>query len=151
MKATVLLQKDHERVREMFAQSRRAKGGAQAGNRALIEEICKEITIHSHIETEIFYPALRETSSKRAEELVEAALQDHKAIDDLIADISNNSGNDKALESKMQRLIESVVAHIDQEEEEIFVEARREFSEQKLEELGLELEVRRRMFTQAAA
>src|SRR5689334_3191783 len=103
MKATLLLRKDHEKVRELFEKIRGAKSAAHNGNRALFEGIRREITAHSHIETELFYPALLETTSKRAEELVAAARDDHEKIDKLLAELSTAGTSDKGFESKLNR------------------------------------------------
>src|SRR5262245_22228920 len=124
MKATLLLRKDHEKVHSLFEKFHRTKGSSQNGKRAIFDEILKEISVHSQIETEIFYPELKQSTSKRAVELVDSAVGDHQRIDKLLADISSATGNEKMFDAKMNQLIESVQAHITKEEEEIFPEAR---------------------------
>jgi hemerythrin-like domain-containing protein len=51
----------------------------------------------------------------------------------------------------MTLLIEEVTRHIEKEEDEIFAEARKMLPEYRLEELGLEMEDRRKILTQLAA
>ena len=148
MKGTLLLRKDHEKVQELFEKFRRGRGN---NHRTVFEEIRREISNHSDVETEIFYPALRETASRRADELVNSATADHGRIDKLLAEITSNNGNDKQFETNVNRLIDAVNEHIAFEEEEIFAEARNNFSEQRLEELGLEMEARKRILGQVAA
>ena len=77
--------------------------------------------------------------------------EDHRKIEKLLQEISYSNGNDKQLESKIPRLIELVDAYSKKEEEELFPEARGVLSEQRLEELGLDMEYRKRIFTQAVA
>ena len=48
-------------------------------------------------------------------------------------------------------MMDMVSRHIDREEEEIFDEARKNLPEYRLEELGLEMEARRKLLTQLAA
>jgi len=151
MKITVLLNRDHETVRSLFAKYNKAGGRAQNGKKELFEEIRREIMIHSQMETEIFYPALRSTASVRAEELVSSAMEEHDAAEDLIQELAAMNGNDRHFDAKMTHLIDTVNGHIDKEEEEIFDEARKSLPEYRLEELGLEMEDRRKILTQLAA
>jgi hypothetical protein len=52
-----LLKADHRKVEDMFAQFEAAKGTAK--KQALVEKICAELSRHTVIEEEIFYPACR--------------------------------------------------------------------------------------------
>jgi hemerythrin-like domain-containing protein len=58
---------------------------------------------------------------------------------------------DNSFDEKMDRLIDEVNQHIEMEEEEIFDEARKNLPEFRLEELGLEMEARRKILTTLAA
>jgi hemerythrin superfamily protein len=149
MKATVFLRKDHERIAELFNKYRSARNPAQNVLRALIEQIRREIYLHSAVETQIFYPALQNTTSARAEELVASAEHDHTQIDRELESIVPNN-HDKAADA-IHRLMDAVEAHFESEEQDMFAEARLNLSEQRLEELGLEMEDRRRLMTQLAA
>src|SRR5881394_2818149 len=78
MKVTVLLRNDHEMLRGMFDQfNKPTSSRGQNGRKDLFNEIRREILIHSQMEHEIFYPALTETSSTRATELISQAEQEH--------------------------------------------------------------------------
>jgi hemerythrin superfamily protein len=61
------------------------------------------------------------------------------------------SASDRHFETKMADLMDEVLKHIAMEEEEIFDEARKTLPEYRLEELGLEMEERRKILTQLAA
>ena len=149
MKATLFLMKDHERIAALFSKYRKARTSAQNGIAPLTEQIRREIHLHSAVETQIFYPAFVDTTSVRAAELVESAKQDHQQVETLLESIAS-TGNGKAADG-MRRLMEAIEAHIEREEQELFAEARLYFSEQRLEELGLEMEDQRRLMTQLAA
>ncbi len=152
MKVTVLLRNDHETVKSLFNKFKKPGGTrAQNGKKDLFNEIRREIMIHSQMELEIFYPALAATSSARATELVSAAERDHHNVEKMLHEISAMNAADKAFESKMDELIEEVGRHIEMEEEEIFDEARKNLPEFRLEELGLEMEERRKILTSLAA
>lgn len=61
------------------------------------------------------------------------------------------NGADKNFDTKMAQLMDQVLAHIEREEEDIFDEARKNLPEYRLEELGLEMEDRRKILTLLAA
>jgi len=151
MKVTVLLRKDHEIIKSLFAKYGKAGDRQQNGRKEVFEEIQRQISLHSQMETEIFYPALQNTSSVRAQELVTEALKGHETVDVLLSELGRMQGGDKQFDSKMSVLIAAVERHIDVEEEEIFDEARKYLPEYRLEELGLEIEDRRRILGQLAA
>jgi hemerythrin-like domain-containing protein len=61
------------------------------------------------------------------------------------------NGAEKNFDAKMAQLIDAVLQHIEMEEEQIFEEARQNLSEYRLEELGLEMEDRRKILVSLAA
>jgi hemerythrin-like domain-containing protein len=150
MKATLFLRKDHERLHELFANFRNSKATPQNGKRVVFDAIRRELAMHSDIEKELFYPALKMSSSHQAEGLVETAMGDHRRIEAGLDEITSGL-SDSQFESRALQLIELVEAHIATEEDELLAEARRSLSEQRLEELGLEMEQRKRMLSQVAA
>ncbi len=149
MKVTVLLRNDHEALKVLFNKYPGARGSN--GKKEVFAEIQRELGIHSRMEKEIFYPALQATSSTRAEQLVSAALDDHESVEKLLDEIKRLSPQDRNFDSKVQRLIEAITGHISTEEGEIFEEARKILPEYRLEELGLEMEDRRKSLGRLAA
>lgn len=148
MKATVLLRNEHETVKALFGQYKKPNARNQNGKQGLFDEIRREILLHSQIEVEIFYPAIAGTPSTTAGKLAATAEEEHNRIEELLN--SMNPG-DKSFDTKMDELIKAVTHHIDMEEEQIFEEARLNLPEYRLEELGLEMEDRRKILTRVAA
>ena len=91
------------------------------------------------------------TSSTTAASLVSDAVEAHRAIEKLLEELSGMSPSDRTFEAKMAHLMDEVVRHVEKEEEEVFDEARKNLPEYRLEELGLEMEDRRKILTQLAA
>jgi hemerythrin superfamily protein len=151
MKATLLIRKDHEKLQDLFDKYRKTKTIAQNGRRKVFDEIRRELTVHSHLETELFYPELKNSSASDVDALIQAAENAHRQLESLLAEIEALSGNEKQFDAKVIELIDLITQHIQREEEEIFDQIRRSLSEQRLEELGLEMEDRRRILTQIAA
>jgi hemerythrin superfamily protein len=151
MKVTVLLRNDHEALRSLFTKFENAGARNQNGKKELFGEIHREILIHSQMETEIFYPALTATSSTDAQNLVSSAVVEHEAMEKLLDEVSGMSATDPKFDAKVQEVIDEVNRHIEKEEDQIFDEARKNLPEYRLEELGLEMEDRRKILTQLAA
>lgn len=151
MKVTVLLRNDHETVKALFERVKGSDSRNQNGRKELFNEIRREILIHSQMEMEIFYPALAGTASARATELVSEAEREHRAVEKLIQELNLMNPSDKAFETKLNQLMDEVTRHIEMEEEEIFDEARKTLPEFRLEELGLEMEDRRKILSTLAA
>src|SRR5262245_42477442 len=147
MKATLFLRKDHEQIRSLFNQYRQAKGSGN-GKRAVLEKIKRELIVHTQIEIELLFPEL-DFLTGESEKRMQAALQDDRQINKTLSEMTQ-TGDEKQFEAKIAGLIDKMDKHID-EEEELFDEIRKNVSEQRLEELGLEMEDRKRLLTQIAA
>ena len=69
----------------------------------------------------------------------------------MLQELNGMSASDKNFETRMNEMIDAVNGHIDMEEEEIFDEARKNLPEFRLEELGIEMEDRRKILSTLAA
>jgi hemerythrin-like domain-containing protein len=151
MKVTVFLRNEHENLKSLFNKYKKPANRNLNGRKELFNDIRREILVHSQMEIEIFYPALGGTSSTTASELISAAVAEHRAIEKLLQELNGMSSSDRNFETKAAHIMDLVVQHIEKEEEEIFDEARKNLPEYRLEELGLEMEDRRKILTQLAA
>ena len=151
MKVTVVLRNEHENVKSLFDKYKKPDTRRTNGKKELFDDIRREIMVHAQIEREIFYSALTSTSSTTAASLVAAAIEDHRAIEKLLQELNGMNPSERSFEAKMARMMDEVTRHIEKEEAEIFDEARKSLAEYRLEELGLEIEERRKILTQLAA
>src|SRR5262245_27933479 len=55
--AVTLLKTDHRKVEQLFAQFESAQDEQK---KQLVQQICKELVIHTKLEEELFYPACRD-------------------------------------------------------------------------------------------
>ena len=139
MDATELLIKDHEKVQELFAHFERSREDAQK-KVSLFEKIKDELQMHTKVEEEIFYPAVEELPIDRAKDDIERSLQDHEEVDALLDELQALSPDDADFDMKMTELMDAVRSHIQLEQEELFKVARAGLGEEKLEEMGREME-----------
>ena len=140
MDAIELLTADHDEVRGLFDQFREAKEAEDMERmRKLQGEIFSELEAHTRIEEEIFYPAVRDLGVEEMSETVGEGIQEHHVVKVLMREIDDVSGQE-TFESKMTVLIENVEHHAQEEEQELFPSLREAMAEERLQELGSELE-----------
>src|SRR5438105_3914394 len=120
--AIALLKEDHRKVEELFEQFEKAKGDGRKEKLAL--QICKELTIHTMLEEEIFYPACE---GKLEEDLLKESFVEHDAAKVLIAEIEAGGPSDEFYDSKVKVLSEEIEHHVEEEEQPkkgLFAQAR---------------------------
>ena len=140
MDALELLTKDHETVRRLFAEFKKAKESEDTSRLvSLKEQIFNELEVHTGIEEEVFYPAAKEVGGE-AEELISEGVEEHHVVDVLMGEIAQLQPDDDAWVAKMTVLIENVEHHADEEEEELFPKLRNAFGKERLERIGEELQ-----------
>jgi len=143
MDATKLLKNDHDEVRAMFKEYEEAGDRAAAKKGKLFEQIRDALTVHAEIEEEIFYPAVKAARSEEAKDEVREAYEEHKIVKTLLAELDRMKPSDEQFDAKMTVLKESVEHHAEEEEKEMFKQARKNLSKERLEALGEEMEARK--------
>ena len=144
MDAIALLKADHRAVEELFAQFEKASGDGR--KQKLAEQICLELSVHTRIEEEIFYPAC---DGKVEEDLLKEAYVEHDAAKLLVAQIMAGGPDDEFYDSKVKVLQEEIEHHVQEEEkrsEGLFAQARK--AELDMEALGEELAARKAELTE---
>jgi hemerythrin superfamily protein len=137
--ALELLAADHRKVEDLFRQFEDEKDGEESTRRALVQQICGELTAHTKLEEELFYPWLRENMDET--DKLEEAYVEHASAKDLIAQVQGAGGMDEAFDAKVKVLSEYIKHHVGEEENEIFAEVRG--MQEELDELGQEMAARK--------
>ncbi len=132
-----LLKADHATVKKLFKQFE--KTDDEAVKQELAATICNELTVHTTIEEEIFYPAAREAIDD--EDLLDEAKVEHASAKELIAQIEGGSPDDDLWEAKVTVLGEYINHHVKEEQDELFPQVKK--SGIDLKELGQRLEARK--------
>ena len=133
--AIQLLKADHAEVKALFKQFQKMRNGARKGG--IVQQICTALTVHSEIEEEIFYPAVREALDQKDESMMDEAAIEHQGVKNLVQEIENGGDDDEMLPAKMKVLCEYVMHHVKEEEGKIFPKAKKAGVD--LQELGAEL------------
>lgn len=140
MDALKVLKSDHDTVRELFSQFKKAKEADDTERMQSVQQkIFSELEVHTSIEEEVFYPAAKD-AGEDAEELIAEGIEEHHVVDVLMGEIRGLQPDDDAWAAKMTVLIENVEHHADEEEEELFPQLRKVFGDEQLEQLGSALQ-----------
>jgi hemerythrin superfamily protein len=144
--AIALLKEDHRKVEKLFKDFESAKG--EGRKEKLAREICLELSVHSAIEEEIFYPACE---GQVDEDLLKESYVEHDAAKVMIAEIEAGSGqSDDYFDSKVKVLQEEIEHHVEEEEKPksgLFAQARE--ADLDLDQLGEQLAARKQELTES--
>jgi len=138
--ALALLRADHDAVLELFDKFEAASREDQ--KQKLAEQICSELTIHTTIEEEIFYPEIREAQGEDAEDALDEAEVEHDGAKKLIAEIESSEAGAELFDAQLKVLGEYVKHHIKEEYRSIFPVAKK--SGVDLDEMGERLQARKK-------
>ncbi|HEX6512751.1 MAG TPA: hemerythrin domain-containing protein, partial [Chloroflexota bacterium] len=127
-----LLKQDHRTVEGLFQEYERAAGMTERDR--LCQDICTELTIHSEIEEQCFYPGVRSTAG--LEDMVEESLKEHMQVKQLCSDIQGMTSGDARISTRMAELKQAVEHHVKEEERDMFPQVREMCDQQWLLGIG---------------
>lgn len=137
MDAIQLLKSDHKTVKGLLEELTATTSRATKRRAALLQEIHLNLHAHTTIEEEIFYPAYRDAGGKEQEKLYFEALEEHRAAEDLVLpDLLNTEPDSEQFSGRAKVLKELIEHHIEEEEQELFKQARQLLDKATLQELG---------------
>jgi hypothetical protein len=133
-----VLKEEHHIFRKLFDEARDA-GDARLV--AIARELCMRLTVHMTIEEEIVYPALKPVIG--ADE-VDEGIVEHQSGKRIIAELEQLNGDEELFGSKVHVLGEETIHHIDEEDDDLFEDAKQAHAKGKvdLDALGEQLRAR---------
>jgi hemerythrin superfamily protein len=118
-----MLVADHKRVKHLFARFDALRDeGSDDEKLRIVHEICQELTIHTALEDEIFYPAVRQQIDD--DDLMDEALIEHAGAKHLIGQLRSADPSDDLYAAKVTVLGEQIDHHVTEEEGSMFPQAR---------------------------
>lgn len=137
--AISLLKQDHKKVRGLL------KRFESDPSEDLLDQIEEQLKVHTQIEEEIFYPAFRDAvEGKEAQErLYYEALEEHHVVDLVLPEIRDTSEASEEFAAKGKVLKDLVEHHADEEEKQMFPQARKAMGAAELRNLGMRLQERK--------
>lgn len=139
MNILTLLKKDHSKVKELFNELFQAGDRAVKTRTALFNQINEELTLHTQIEEDLFYPAVKKYTETRG--LILEAYEEHAVVKTLLHDINALSAEDERWIAKVTVLQENVRHHIQEEEESLFPQVEQLIEKEELTLMGKKMQV----------
>ena len=122
--AIAMLTADHKKVKKLFADFDKLRDtGSDEDKASIVDQICNELKIHTELEEEIFYPAVRKAIDDG--DLMDEALVEHAGAKDLIAQLEDASPEDDLYDAKVTVLGEQIDHHVKEEEGDMFPKAKK--------------------------
>jgi hemerythrin-like domain-containing protein len=118
--AIALLTEDHDYVKKAFRAFEKMDEEDQP---ALVKQVLQALKVHTRIEEEIFYPAVRKAI--KDEDLMNEAEVEHDSAKVLIRQLERMKPSDPKFAATFTVLGEYVNHHVKEEESEMFPKARR--------------------------
>ena len=137
--AIALLKQDHEKVRALLSDLEKTSDRAAGKRQKLLAEIEQELTVHTKIEEQIFYPAFRDAARKDDTKLYFEALEEHHVVDLVLPEIKQIAADADEFAAKAKVLKDLVEHHAEEEESEMFPRAKTILGREELVRLGRQL------------
>jgi hemerythrin-like domain-containing protein len=141
-----LLKADHTHVKDLFRQYDAAGRRAHKKKQGIAAEVFAELEVHTTLEEELFYPAMKRQTDQDGKDLLAEAVEEHHVVTTLIDELKGLDPTDERYDAKFNVLMEQVEHHIEEEEGEMFPEAEEVLGD-RLERLGTQLQERKQQLT----
>ena len=119
--AIAMLKADHKKVSALFDQFEKTRSPAK--KKEIVATICQELTVHTTLEEEIFYPEVK--AAMKDKELVPEAKVEHASVKDLIAQVEGREPDGEDYDAKVKVMGEFVKHHVKEEQNEMFPKAKK--------------------------
>jgi hemerythrin superfamily protein len=136
--AIVLLKEDHKQIQKLFREFESTGERAVKTRATIVNKIIELLTVHTYIENEGMYPAVRELLPDLEDDVLES-YEEHHVADVLCMELAAMSADDERFRAKATVLIENVTHHVEEEEKDWFPKVRAGLSRTQLQEIGAHL------------
>src|SRR5207253_6901439 len=135
-----LLKEDHAKVKKAFKDFESMDRSDTETCRQLVATVCEDLKVHTTLEEEIFYPAVRAAIDD--EDIMNEAAVEHETAKMLIEQLENMEPDDPNYHATFTVLGEYVMHHVKEEEGEMFPQAKKA-KDLDLEALGEQIKARK--------
>jgi hemerythrin-like domain-containing protein len=127
------LSKEHGQVSVLLKRLKTMPARSSNERDALFQEIRTELLAHAAAEERVFYAELRKHAETR--EKVQHSKKEHDEIEQVLETLNNSTLSGAAWTSSVDRLVERVEHHVEEEEGEVFPKAKKALSHGDLDRL----------------
>lgn len=140
MNAIDLLIDDHEKVNDILTRMTESTERAVKTRAELLQKLEMEVSIHTQLEEQILYPAFKEAGGKEELKMFYEATEEHRTVDALVLpDLKATDPGSFQFSGRAKVCKELLEHHIEEEESEMFPQARELFDAKRLEEMGAQM------------
>lgn len=146
MNAIELLVQDHKRVRKLLEELSSTTERAIKKRAELLHRIEQELQIHTALEEQILYPAIKQAGGKEEAKMYYEAKEEHRTVDSLVLpDLLHTAAGTIEFAGRVKVMKELLEHHIEEEEGELFPTAKKLLGKTRLEELGHAMEAHKKL------
>ncbi|WP_110972686.1 hemerythrin domain-containing protein [Pseudomonas huaxiensis] len=150
MNAIDLLEGDHQRVKALLTELSESTERGVKKRTELLAKLEREITLHTQLEEEILYPAFKSEGGKEQDVMYYEAKEEHRTVDSLVLpDLKQTDPGTLEFSGRVKVVKELLEHHIEEEEKEMFPQARKLLGKAKLDELGAQMEAMKAEYKKA--
>ena len=139
--ALEVLMSDHREVEQLFSQLESAAPDSNVAQ-DIANKIVRELSIHAVAEEQVLYPAARREIDEGE---VNHAIDEHQEVKELLAKVDGRSPAEDEVMRTFKEIKSSVEEHVQEEENEMFPKLRDRLGQERLQEMGEQLESAKRL------
>jgi hemerythrin-like domain-containing protein len=139
--ALKLLKADHDEVKSVLKRLDETTERAEKTRTEGFAMLKGMLQVHETIEEEILYPALKEFA--KTKDIALEAYEEHHVVDMIMGELETTPVDDEQWSAKLTVMKENLEHHIEEEEGEMFKQARQVMDENELNELGDRMSARK--------
>ena len=146
MNAIELLTEDHKLVKKLLEELTATTERAVKKPAELLKRIDQELHIHTQLEEDILYPAIKQAGGKEEAKMYYEAKEEHRTVDSLvIPDLLHTETGTVEFAGRVKVMKELLEHHIEEEESELFPTAEKLLGKDLLEQLGQTMETQKKL------
>ncbi|EJN40197.1 DNA nickase [compost metagenome] len=146
MNAIELLMQDHKLVKKLLEELSTTTERAVKKRAELLQRIEHELQIHTALEEDILYPAIKQAGGKEEAKMYYEAKEEHRTVDSLVLpDLLHTETDTVAFAGRVKVMKELLEHHIEEEESELFPTAKKLLGKDVLEQLGQAMQAQKKM------
>jgi hemerythrin superfamily protein len=135
MDAITYLKDDHHTVEQLFKRFEQAGERAHVEERAIVDRIIEDLSMHAAIEEQVFYPVAR-AAVPETETIALESLEAHHIVKWLLSQLVDMDPAHERFDAKVTVLIENVRHHVEEEDSDFFPKVRKQLGRNELADLG---------------
>ena len=133
-----LLKQDHQKAKRLFEQLSDTSDRAVKSRERLFAQLKQELELHTEVEEQHFYPALRDNDETR--DLIEEALEEHNEVKEMLEELDGADMDHDSWAEQLAELQENVEHHVAEEEMQLFPRAQKVLKKEQADEIAAAIE-----------